>query len=129
MKKQKFPLLIILTITFAAFTLGVYWGQNRSPAPVTISVPAYMMTTPPETTIPQMTESLPEPTISFPIDLNLADEEDLAHLPGIGEVLARRIIAYRSEHGNFSSVEEILNVEGIGKKRFEDIYNLISIGG
>ena len=129
MKKQKFPLLLILTIAFAAFTLGFYFGQNRSPAPVTISVPSHMMTIPPKTTLPQMEESLPEPTVSFPLDLNHSDEEDLTYLPGIGEVLARRIIAYREEHGSFTSVEEILNVEGIGKKRFEDIYNLISIGG
>ena len=50
-------------------------------------------------------------------------------LPGIGEVLAERIVAYREENGNFSSPEELLNVEGVGKKRLEEILDLITIGG
>lgn len=50
-------------------------------------------------------------------------------LPGIGEVLARRILAYRDQNGSFSTVEELLNVDGIGKKRLEEIWDLITIGG
>ena len=50
-------------------------------------------------------------------------------LPGIGEVLAERILNFREEHGNFSSVDELLNVEGIGKKRLEEILDLITVGG
>ena len=129
MKKQKIPILVTLTIAFAAFTTGFYIGQNRSPEPVTLSIPAKMMTVPPETVVFETEVSIPEPTVSFPIDINSADEEVLTYLPGIGEVLAQRMIAYREEHGPFTAVEEILNVEGIGKKRFEDIYDLISIGG
>ena len=63
---------------------------------------------------------------SGPIN-NLISE--LSALPGIGEKLAERIIACREESGGFSRVEDILNVEGIGKKRFEDIVNLITVGG
>ena len=129
MKKQKFPVLIILTIAFCAFTLGFYLGNNRHSQPVTLSVPADMITVPPEASVPQVTETVPVPTVSFPIDLNQASEDDLTFLPGIGEVLARRIIAHRDEYGPFTHVEDILNVEGIGKKRFEDIYDLIAIGG
>ena len=50
-------------------------------------------------------------------------------LPGIGETLALRILSYREKHGSFSRVEELLNVEGIGKKRFEEILDLIIILG
>ena len=129
MKKQGIPLLILLTCMFAAFTLGFHLGQNRSPEPVTLSVPASMQTAPPETTLPVPAETVPEETVSFPIDLNQAGEKELTLLPGIGEVLAQRILDYREEHGGFSAVEELLNVEGIGKKRFEDIFDLITIGG
>ena len=50
-------------------------------------------------------------------------------LPGIGEVLAERILSYRTEYGNFATVEGLLNVEGIGEKRIEEILDLITIGG
>ena len=50
-------------------------------------------------------------------------------LPGIGEVLALRIIAYREDNGGFRAPEELLNVEGIGKKRLEEIMDLITLGG
>ncbi len=128
MKKQRVPVLLILTIAFAAFTLGFFLGRNHSPAPVSLSVPVSVLTEPAPSTEPVQTQST-EPAIVFPIDLNAAQETELMALPGIGEVLARRILAYRSEKGSFAAVEELLNVEGIGKKRFEDIIDLITIGG
>ena len=128
MKKQKFPILILLTIAFCAFTLGFYLGHNRHSQPVTLSVPADMITVPLETSVPQLTEPVPVPTVSFPIDLNLASEDDLTFLPGIGEVLAQRIIAYRDEYGPFTHVEDIMNVEGIGPTRFDAIEPYITVG-
>jgi len=50
------------------------------------------------------------------VDLNRADAAGLEALPGIGPVLARRIIAYRERHGPFHRLEELLQVEGIGPK-------------
>ena len=50
-------------------------------------------------------------------------------LPGIGQVLAQRIISYREEYGSFQTVEDLMNVEGIGEKRMEDILDLITTGG
>lgn len=62
------------------------------------------------------------------LDLNLATAEQLEALPGIGSVLAQRILSYRAEVGGFSTVEELKNVEGIGDKKFEAIQNLIEVG-
>jgi len=59
--------------------------------------------------------------ISYLIDINDANWLEYAMLDGIGEVLAKRIIEYRDEQGSFTSVQELRNVKGIGKKTFEKI--------
>lgn len=48
------------------------------------------------------------------INLNTASEKILSSLPGIGEVKAKKIIEYREKNGDFESIYEIMNVEGIG---------------
>lgn len=55
------------------------------------------------------------------LDLNKATAEELCQLDGIGESKAAAIIAYREEHGGFGSIEEIMNVSGIGPETFEAI--------
>ena len=62
------------------------------------------------------------------LNINTADREELMKLPGIGEVLAQRIIDYRNSHGPFRSIEEIMEVEDIGEGRFEKIKALIVTG-
>ena len=87
-----------------------------------------MQTSPPQTTLPEPTT--PETVaVTFPIDINRADAEQLTALPGIGEVLAGRIVAYREENGSFLSTQELQNGEGIGEKRREAILDLITVGG
>lgn len=130
MKKQRISVLVILTAIFAAFTLGLFLGRNQNRNAVIVSVPISMQTYPKETTLP-VPETVPETegAITFPIDINTADAEEFMALPGIGEVLAERIVTYREENGSFTAVEGLLNVEGIGEKRIEDILELITIGG
>ena len=128
MKKPTLSILVILTALFAAFTLGLFLGRNYHRSAVTVSLPAAMQTVPPETTVPTQP---PEETqaISFPININTATEEEFMALPGIGEVLAGRILAYRAANGPFATVEGLLAVEGIGEKRVEEILEFITIGG
>lgn len=63
------------------------------------------------------------------VELNTAPAEQLQTLPGIGEVLAARIIDYREENGPFETVEEIMNVSGIGEGKFEELKYLITANG
>ncbi|POM24363.1 ComE operon protein 1 [Actinomadura rubteroloni] len=56
-----------------------------------------------------------------PVDLNTATSDDLQRLPGVGPVLAARILAYRTEHGSFRSVDQLQEVSGIGPRRFADL--------
>ncbi|SPF02984.1 ComEA family DNA-binding protein [Streptomyces sp. MA5143a] len=60
-----------------------------------------------------------------PVSLNTATAEQLDTLPGVGPVLAQHIIAYRTEHGGFRSVDELREVNGIGDRRFADLRNLV----
>lgn len=61
------------------------------------------------------------------LDLNRATVEELQTLPGVGEVLARRIAERRSVRGPFHSIEELQDVRGIGVKRLEQLRPLLTV--
>lgn len=65
--------------------------------------------------------------ISFPIDINTADIEELMTLDGIGEVTASAIINYRELNGNFHNRDELMNVSGIGEAKLAKIYDFIFV--
>lgn len=60
------------------------------------------------------------------ININTADLEELCRLPGIGEKTAQKIIRLRSRLGSFSSVNQLLSVQGIGEKKLEQIKPYLS---
>lgn len=62
------------------------------------------------------------------VDINTADREELMTLPGIGEVKADAIIAYREEYGDFETIEDIMNVSGIKEGAFAKIKDQIKVG-
>ncbi|MCX7833854.1 MAG: helix-hairpin-helix domain-containing protein [Ignavibacteria bacterium] len=61
------------------------------------------------------------------ININIATKEELMALPGIGETMAERIIAYRKDHNGFKKIEDIMKVKGIGKKKFEKLKKYITV--
>ena len=60
------------------------------------------------------------------ININLAYASDLELLPGIGKVTAERIIEYREGNNGFRNIEELMNVKGIGQKKFDRIKDYIT---
>ncbi|MDE3019289.1 MAG: helix-hairpin-helix domain-containing protein [Nitrospirota bacterium] len=62
------------------------------------------------------------------LDLNRATADDLERLPGIGAVLAQRIVEWRQGHGPFTRVEELNNVKGIGEKKLAQLAPLVTVG-
>ncbi len=59
------------------------------------------------------------------ININIASKEELTELPGVGDAIAERIIIYRDDKKGFRKIEDLMNVSGIGKKKFEKIKNYI----
>ena len=68
-----------------------------------------------------------ETSLPQKIDINRAEPWLLETLPGIGEVLAQRIVDYRNENGLFKRIEDLLKVSGIGPTTFEKIKDYITL--
>jgi len=62
------------------------------------------------------------------VDINKATEKELMTVRGIGEALAKRIVAFREEHGPYTRAEDLMKVQGIGEKSFEKIRPYITVG-
>ena len=128
MKKQHLSLLVVLTMLFAAFTLGIFIGRNQNHETIYLSqlqtVPVHAVSAEPAASV---SSTLPE--IVFPIDINSAGLEELCALPGIGETLARRILDHRNGNGPFERPEELMNVAGIGAGKLEGLLDYITTGG
>ena len=61
------------------------------------------------------------------IDINTAGAAELERLPEVGPALAERIVAYRSQHGRFERAEELMQVRGIGPKKYRAIEQDITV--
>lgn len=61
------------------------------------------------------------------LNVNRATAAELEKLPGIGPTLAARIVAYRTEHGPFRAVDELVRVPGIGPKTLEGLRDLVTV--
>lgn len=111
--------LVILILLGAGF-----WGVRRfAPAiflgkPDLIAVPSGAH---PQNQTNAVTQNEPEL-----LNINAASVEELQTLPNIGEATAQRIIDYRTQHGNFTNVDDLQNVKGIGPKTLEKLRPFIS---
>lgn len=64
----------------------------------------------------------------YRLNINLATAADFGYLEGIGETLAERIVEWRNENGPFESVEQLMEIEGIGEGKFSAVRDMITVG-
>ena len=129
--KKPVNILVILTCVFAAFLGGFHIGRKMNRSPVHI----YQIT-PAANSQPEVLEEADEeeevteetdPGVVFPLNINTATIPELDELPGIGPVLAQRIVDYRTTYGKYKAVEELLKVNGIGDAKLMEIIDLITV--
>lgn len=117
MKKPAEWTLVAVTALFAFLLLVVFVLRDLRDTPVQVRA------------MTSAAEAAASPSAAEKLNVNTATAQQLQTLPGIGEVLARRIIAYREENGPFRSVGELALVDGLGQKKLEAIWDLITTGG
>lgn len=70
-----------------------------------------------------------EIAVSFPLELNTATRQELEEIPGIGEVLAQRMVDYREHLNGYDSLEQLLEIQGIGEQTYLKIIPYLYITG
>ena len=73
------------------------------------------------------TDTQPQPTASFPININTATVEELCLIDGMGEARASAIIEYREYIGGYESVEQIMNISGIGESLYAKLLPYLTV--
>lgn len=114
--------LLVLTVLFVGFIAGILVGRTINDDKTTIQI------LPEQTPVMTVSQDL-TPTVGSQqrININTATASMLDSLPGIGPVLAQRIIDYRTEFGPFTKTTDISNIEGIGPEKLLTILDLITV--
>ena len=107
--------IILPTTVFALLAIGIFISRQTGGNQIKVEKPG-----PVETTAAWLTDGK--------ININVADIQVLQLLPGIGAVLAQRIIDYREINGDFTDISELMNVQGIGEAVFNSIAQRIAVG-
>ena len=118
MQKPKIPVLIVMTSVFILLLTGFFYCRNYSRNCIVPTEAVSQKQTGNMRSVRQTTESK--------ININTATAEELSTLPGIGEKLAKRIVAYRRKNGSFQEIDELLNVDGIGSGKLKAILDMIT---
>jgi competence ComEA-like helix-hairpin-helix protein len=119
--KKGTNLLLLVSVASLFLVIGIFVGRSTKNEMVTLSEN--------ENSVLFTNTTATEPKADYRLDINTATKRQLMELPGIGEILADRIIAFRTENGSFVTIDDLLDIEGIGEKKLEEMKDLIRTGG
>ena len=113
MFQMKLPIILValMALTFSSCNLHREVSNNNSPSPKRVE----------QASVSQSQSHKPC------VNLNAAAAQELKDLPGIGDVMAQRMIDYRERHGRFRRTEDVIIVEGFSEKRYRAIADRICI--
>ncbi|MFI3254926.1 MAG: ComEA family DNA-binding protein [Eubacteriales bacterium] len=116
--------ILTATVIYALGLLGYYILEEQKVAEFSANAQGelFYVETEKEEVAPPLEEIF---VVTFPINLNTASLEELDALPSIGEKRAEDIIAYRDSVGGFQSIEEIMEISGIGVSTYEGLKDLV----
>jgi len=113
--KKPYWIFIGITVAFLCIMIGIFIGRSTAGAYIPVDGAEESITESQNDNIGK-------------IDINTASLEQLQLIDGIGPSIAQRIIDYRTENGDFKTIEELMNVSGIGEKTFEKMKVYIKVG-
>lgn len=112
-----------LALLACGVMLGIFLMQTRVPGTVSVQ---HAEPDEPEEAVQTVAEE-PSDAADDRLDLNTATAAELQELPGIGEVIAQRIIDYRDLCGHFLDPEQLMEVDGIGEAKYEKLRDLVTV--
>ena len=118
--KKGYQLILVITLSFVFLIGGIFLGRRTINGTLSIETGKQNKFTPEN---PSVSDALGDGKIN----INYAGVDELTLLPGIGETLAERIIAYREVNGKFDNVNDLMNVEGIGEGKLSQILKYITV--
>ena len=101
---------VLIVLAAALLALAIVLARKAARTPIAVSVPD-------------------DPRLDVRLEINGATPADLETLPGVGAALAGRVVAYRSEHGPFRSVDELRRVPGFSEKLVAALRPLVTVTG
>lgn len=116
---QEMGLIVLVATGILASGIAMYVPRlihHHPPTAIPVILPSVRVI------VPTFLDSPPK------VDINTAGIDELATLPGIGNVLAQRIVAYRKEHGLFHTIAELANVSGVGDSVIAKVSDLATLG-
>ena len=122
MKNGGTILLLCLTVAFVAFIAGMLAGRSITQEPVIIQVSAEQTTQYSQPESGQASANSQEL-----ININTASAKILDTLPGIGPVIAQKIVEYRQNNGPFEHISDLSKVDGIGPKKLLAVLDFITV--
>lgn len=129
MQKNRKLLYPLLTLCFFLLLGAFYLGRRSVGVPVLTTQHRGTEQTAPARSgqPPDVAGTAQTDAVKTGLNLNTATLQELIALPGIGEVLANRILTYRAENGPFRTATELMNVSGIGEKTFAGLRDLVYV--